>query len=52
VEADRFLHSKCIIVRRVEDYGFPDALRMTIGTKDDNLALLDALRAFMGANGP
>ena len=52
VEADRFLHSKCIIVRRVEDYGFPDALRMTIGTKDDNIALLDALRAFMGANGP
>jgi histidinol-phosphate aminotransferase len=51
VEADKFLHSSRIILRRVEEYGFPGALRMTIGTEDDNRAVLDALKAFMGANG-
>jgi histidinol-phosphate aminotransferase len=38
-------------LRRVEEYGFPDALRMTIGTEDENLAVLDALKAFMDATG-
>ena len=52
VEADKFLHSRRIILRRVEEYGFPDALRMTIGSEDDNLAVLAALKAFMGANDP
>jgi histidinol-phosphate aminotransferase len=51
VEADTFLQSRRIILRRVEEYGFPDALRMTIGTEDENLAVLDALKAFMGAPG-
>jgi len=36
-------------LRRVEEYGFPDALRMTIGTEEENLAVLDALKSFMGA---
>jgi histidinol-phosphate/aromatic aminotransferase/cobyric acid decarboxylase-like protein len=35
----------------VEEYGFPDALRMTIGTEDENLAAFDALKAFMAAAG-
>jgi len=47
-EADRFLQSRRIILRRVAEYGFPDALRMTIGTEADNRAVLDTLRAFMG----
>jgi histidinol-phosphate aminotransferase len=51
VEADTFLQSRRIILRRVEEYGFPDALRMTIGTEDENLAVLDALKAFMDATG-
>ncbi len=50
-EADKFLHGKRIILRRVAEYGFPDALRMTIGTEDDNVAVLEALRAFMGKTG-
>ncbi|MGI8853181.1 MAG: histidinol-phosphate transaminase [Methyloceanibacter sp.] len=50
-EADKFLHGRGIILRRVEEYGFPHALRMTIGTEDDNRAVLDALMVFMGANG-
>jgi len=51
VEADTFLQSRRIILRRVEEYGFPDALRMTIGTEDENLVVLDALKAFMAATG-
>jgi histidinol-phosphate aminotransferase len=50
-EANTFLHGRGIILRRVEEYGFPHALRMTVGTEDDNAAVLDALSAFMGANG-
>jgi histidinol-phosphate/aromatic aminotransferase/cobyric acid decarboxylase-like protein len=43
--------SSRIILRRVEDYGLPSALLMTIGTDEDNLALLEALEAFIGAEG-
>jgi histidinol-phosphate aminotransferase len=50
-EADAYLHSKRIILRRVAEYGLPDALRMTIGTEEENRAVLDALTAFMGKNG-
>jgi histidinol-phosphate aminotransferase len=51
VEADKFLQSRRIILRKVEEYGFPDALRMTVGTEDENLVVLDALKAFLGAPG-
>jgi histidinol-phosphate aminotransferase len=51
VDADKLLQSRRIILRRVEEYGFPDALRMTIGTEEENLAVLDALKSFMGASG-
>ena len=47
-EADEFLHEQGIILRRVEEYGFPHALRMTIGTEEDNRAVLDALASFLG----
>jgi histidinol-phosphate aminotransferase len=47
-EADKFLHARRIILRRVEEYGFPDALRMTIGTEPENHAVLEALTEFMG----
>jgi histidinol-phosphate aminotransferase len=50
-EADEFLHEKRIILRRVTEYGFPDALRMTMGTEEENRAVLDALTSFMSANG-
>ncbi len=46
-EADAFLHERRIILRRVEEYGFLHALRMTIGTEAENHAVLDALTAFM-----
>ncbi len=50
-EADAFLHSRRIILRRVGEYGFPHALRMTIGTEADNRAVLDALTVFMSGSG-
>jgi histidinol-phosphate aminotransferase len=50
-EADKFLHGQRIILRRIEEYGLPDALRMTIGTEEENRAVLDALTSFMGGNG-
>jgi histidinol-phosphate aminotransferase len=50
-EADAFLYRRRIILRRVEEYGFPDALRLTIGTEDENRAVLEALTEFMSANG-
>ena len=50
-DADTFLQSQRIILRRVAEYGFPGALRMTVGTEEENLAVLDALKAFLGATG-
>ena len=47
-EADAFLSSRGVIVRAVGAYGLPDSLRMTIGTEEANLAVIDALRDFMG----
>jgi histidinol-phosphate aminotransferase len=50
-EADTFLHEHRIILRRIEEYGLPEALRMTIGTEEENRAALDALTSFMAKNG-
>ena len=47
-DADAFLLERGIIVRRVEAYGFPNALRVTIGTREANEALIAALAAFLG----
>jgi len=45
--ADALLKSRRIIVRAVGAYGFPQALRMTIGTEADNRAVVAALAEFM-----
>lgn len=45
--ADEHLKSKGIILRRVGAYGLPNALRMTIGTEADNIAVVDALSEFV-----
>jgi histidinol-phosphate aminotransferase len=47
--ADEFLQSKGIIARRVDSYGLPQHLRITIGTDDENEAVLNALAEFMEA---
>ncbi len=45
--ADTFLKSKGIILRRVDGYGLPNCLRMTIGLEQENIAVRDALKDFM-----
>ena len=44
--ASDYLNSKGIIVRPVGGYGLPDCLRITIGTEDQNRAVIDALSEF------
>jgi histidinol-phosphate aminotransferase len=46
IAADEFLKSKGIIMRRVAGYGLPNALRMTIGTAEENRATARALAEF------
>ncbi|MDZ4777628.1 MAG: histidinol-phosphate transaminase [Alphaproteobacteria bacterium] len=43
-DADAFLRSRGLIVRRVAAYGLPDALRISIGTTAENDALLAAMK--------
>jgi histidinol-phosphate aminotransferase len=45
--ADDFLKSRAIIVRRIDAYGLPHALRITVGTEADNRAVVAALADFL-----
>jgi histidinol-phosphate aminotransferase len=47
-DADAFLSARGVILRRVTDYGFPNALRMTIGSEEANRATIDGLANFLG----
>ena len=47
--ANDYLHTKGIIVRPVGGYSLHDCLRVTIGTDDQNRAVLDALSEFAAA---
>ncbi len=47
-EADAFLRDRGLVLRRVAGYGFPNALRMTVGTEEANLAFIAALGEFLG----
>lgn len=44
--ANDYLNTRGIIVRPVGGYGLPDSLRITIGTGDQNRAVIDALSEF------
>ncbi|MDV7339506.1 histidinol-phosphate transaminase [Terasakiella sp. A23] len=46
-QADEFLRSQGIIVRAMASYGLGDCLRITIGTEEEMLAVMDALKEFM-----
>ncbi|MEN3931633.1 histidinol-phosphate transaminase [Microvirga sp. W0021] len=48
-EADTFLSSRGLILRRVTGYGFPNALRLTIGTEEANLLVIAALKEFLAS---
>ena len=45
--ADAFLKERGIIVRRVESYGLPDCLRVTIGLEEEMRAFAAAMKEFM-----
>ncbi|WEZ82665.1 histidinol-phosphate transaminase [Rhizobium sp. 32-5/1] len=47
-DADDFLTSRGFILRAVRGYGFPNALRMTIGSAEANEGVIAALTEFMG----
>lgn len=46
-EADAFLTQRGLILRRVDGYGLPNALRLTIGTEEANRLVVAALAEFM-----
>jgi histidinol-phosphate aminotransferase len=46
-QADAFLLDRGIILRRMDAYRLPNALRLTIGDDEANAAVLSALKAFM-----
>lgn len=46
-EADRFLRDRGLVLRRVAGYGFPNALRMTVGSQEANRAFVAALGDFL-----
>lgn len=48
VAADAHLKSAGILVRLVKGYGFPEALRITVGRAQDVTRVLDALGSFRG----
>ena len=46
-DADSFLTQRGFVLRAVTGYGFPNALRMTIGSEEANIGTLAALREFL-----
>ena len=46
--ADAFLTARGYVLRRVTGYGFPNALRLTIGTEEANRGVVEALAQFLG----
>jgi histidinol-phosphate aminotransferase len=45
--ADAFLRERGFVLRRVGGYGFPNALRMTVGSEDANRGVVAALGEFL-----
>ncbi len=45
--ADNYLSERGYILRRVAGYGFPNALRMTVGTEEANRGVVAALTDFL-----
>jgi histidinol-phosphate aminotransferase len=45
-QADRFLTARGLILRRMEAYGIPQALRLSVGSEEANRAVVEGLAAF------
>lgn len=48
VEADAFLTARGYILRAVAGYGFPNALRLTVGSEEANRGVVETLGEFLG----
>jgi len=48
-DADAFLTRRGLILRRLEPYRLPHALRLTVGSEEANRLVVEALAQFMGA---
>ncbi len=46
-DADAFLTARGLVLRRVDAYRLPDALRLTVGTEEANRLVVSALAAFL-----
>ena len=46
-DAEKYLSSRGLLLRAVSGYGLPTCLRMTIGSDEENHAVLDALQKFL-----
>jgi histidinol-phosphate aminotransferase len=46
-DADQFLRDRGLVLRRVGAYGFPNALRLTVGTEEANKLLVGSLSDFL-----
>jgi histidinol-phosphate aminotransferase len=46
-DADAFLTGRGLVLRALNNYGLPHALRMTIGTEEANRLVVEGLRDFM-----
>jgi len=47
-DADAFLLQRGVVLRRVDSYGLPNALRATVGSAEANEAIIAGLAEFMG----
>jgi histidinol-phosphate aminotransferase len=48
-DADAFLTKRGLVLRALNNYRLPHALRLTIGTEEANLLVLEGLRDFVGS---
>ena len=49
-DANQYLSKRGYVLRGVGGYGLPNALRMSIGTKEANLGVIATLKEFLGAD--
>ncbi len=49
-EADAFLRERGFVLRRVAGYGFPNALRMTVGSEEANRGVVAGLAEFLSTD--
>jgi len=48
-DADAFLSNRGLVLRALNNYRLPNALRLTIGTEEANRLVVEGLRDFTGS---